>query len=45
MKRAILAFLAIACVSFSILSCGTLKPFTQSDLDQIGGRPTTSQGK
>jgi hypothetical protein len=45
MKRAILAFLAIACVSFSIVSCSTLKPFTQDDFDQITGRPTTSQGK
>jgi hypothetical protein len=45
MKRTILAFLAIACVAFSLVSCSTLKPFTQADFDYITGHSTTSQGK
>jgi hypothetical protein len=45
MKRTILAFLAIALVSFSIASCTTLKPFTQAELDQISGFPSSGQGR
>jgi hypothetical protein len=45
MKRAIFSFLAIAFVSFSIMSCTTLKPFDQADFDQITGHQTSGQGK
>ena len=45
MKRTILALIAVALVSVSFMSCASLKPFTQAELDTISGFPTSSQGK
>lgn len=45
MKRSILALIAVALVSLSFVSCTSLKPFSQAELDQISGFPTSHQAK
>ena len=41
MKRTILSFIAITLVAFSLAGCTTLKSFSQAELDQISGFPTS----
>ncbi len=44
MKRAISLLLSIAIIAATFVSCSSLKPFTQKQLDQISGFPSAQAG-
>ena len=44
MKRTISLLLSIAIIAATFVSCSSLKPFTQKQLDQISGFPSAQAG-